>query len=259
MLLKPNDYGYKKLRQSRGNGDSGQIYIGTPRRENLCTIIVKDYMVSDAINEFIACNIGQKMGINTPRAWLFSQIEIPTTRSRIRFDRAVAIEYLDGMDENVGSSYETEELARQTIQGHLLHYLMKEEDQISLAWYKGKIYAFDFAASLYLQARIKNLPLEFTSIKQPNGLTFSDVFVLRAETSIRRDVVGYINSLERRGISDELAVAVYEDFKRRFLTIYNREGFSDLLYEIEMVFSKEAANYVKDLIGSMQQALVAAV
>ena len=53
-------------------------------------------------------------------------------------------------------------------------------------------------------------------------------------------------------------MAVYEDFKGRFLTIYNRKGFDDLLYEIEMVFSKEASNYVEALIGSMQQALVAA-
>lgn len=258
MLLKPNDYKYKKLRQSRGNGDSGQIYIGTPQKEKLCTILIKDFLVSDAINEFIACNIGLKMGINTPRAWLFTQEEIPSTRSQIRFDRAVAIEYLDGLDEGIGGSYEKEELARQTIQGHLLHYLMKEDDQISLARYDGKVYAFDFATSLYLQAGRKDLPSQFTDLKLPNGLTISEELVLRTETHIRRDIARYINSLESIGISDELAIAVYEDFKGRFLTIYNRKGFDDLLYEIEMVFSTEASNYVESLIGSMQQALVAA-
>ena len=259
MLLNPSDYSYKRFKQSRGNGDSGQIYIGTPRRENLCTVIIKDYMVSDAINEYVACNIGQKMEINTPRAWLFKQEQFPTKRASIRFDRAVAIEYLDGLDNSLGGSYETAELARQTIQGHLLHYLMKEEDQISLARYEGKVYAFDFATSLYLQARMKTLPFEFTNIKMPNGLTYSDELVLRTESNIRKGIARYINSLEKRGVADKLVISAYEDFKTRFLDCFNDDRFADIIYEIKVVFSEDASKYVEALIGSMQQALVAAL
>ena len=159
MLLEPNDYRYKKLKQPRGNGDSGQIYIGMPQKEKLCTILIKDYLVSDAINEFIACNIGLKMGINTPRAWLFTQEESPSTRSQIRFYRAVAIEYLDGLDEGIGGSYETEELARQTIQGHLLHYLLKEDDQISLGdMVPHSTFTYDSMTGAWVPDPIKEYP-----------------------------------------------------------------------------------------------------
>ena len=198
MLQNPSDYKFTKYKQSRGDGDSGQIHIGRPLRENLCTILVKDYKVSDAINEFIGCNIGQRIGVNTPQAWLFDP-DKSFSRSRIRFDRAVCIEYLDGMDESIGGSYDTEELARQTIQGNLLHCLMKEEDQYSLARYKEKVYAFDFATSLYLEAGMKGLPPAFTSIKMPNGLTVSDDLALRTESRIRKNIARYINSLEDKG------------------------------------------------------------
>ncbi len=145
MLLDPKDYTYQYFHQPRGDeGDSGIIHLATPKKQGLCQILIKDYKVSDAINEFIGCNIGQRIGVNTPKAWLFKARK-QQSYAPINFTQAVGVEYLEGFDEEKGRSFETEELTAQTIRAELLHILMRETDQRSVAYCNGKIYAFDFA------------------------------------------------------------------------------------------------------------------
>ena len=54
MVLNPKDYTYQYFHQPRGDeGDSGIIHLATPKKQGLCQILIRDYKVSDAINEFI--------------------------------------------------------------------------------------------------------------------------------------------------------------------------------------------------------------
>lgn len=256
MLLNPADYEFEYYHQARDyEGDSGPIHMGIPKRNDLCRILVKDSYVSDAINEYIACNIGQRIGVNTPRAWLFEQ-DVTKGETEIQFDRAVAIEYLEGLDDSVKGSYDTEDLAVQTIEGILLHLLMTEQDGKSLARYNGKVYAYDFATSLYHQFIGKNLPDRFYTQVNSNGLYLYEDHIIGKENLIRKSIRDYFEFMEKIDLPDHFVERVYEGVKDRFVEVYNHNGFQDMIQEIGLVFSEEAALFVEYLLASMDHALV---
>ena len=248
MLLNPNDYEYEYFQQNRGvDGRSGPLYLGTPKRKGLCPILVKSERMSDAINEYLACNIGLRIGVNVPKAWLFDP-KIAANDNRINFLKAVAIEYHEDFDEISKIDTESEELAIQMIKGGLLHSLMNEEDRFSLAKSNGKVYAFDFAISLIPEGWGGDtwwnilFPIDKHHIAE----------ICREEP--KRHVWIYLKNCYEK-MSEDLVYTTFIVFKGDFMDEYDRDGFSDLLENVSHVFSKEAADFAKSLLQSVYDAL----
>ena len=259
MLLNPKDYTYQYFHQPRGDeGDSGIIHLATPKKQGLCQILIKDYKVSDAINEFIGCNIGQRIGVNTPKAWLFKARK-QQSYAPINFNRAVGVEYLEYLeefDEEKGGSFETDELTAQTIRAELLHILMRETDQRSVAQCKGKVYAFDFADGMYWTIIGEEILAFFSKWQVGNGFTKYQKLILNQEVSARREMRQYFNNLIEKGISAELVYTTYSELRDNIISVVEKDGFADLVQEIRDVFSESIACFVKELIGAVCNTLI---
>ena len=256
MLLNPKDYTYQYFHQPRGDeGDSGIIHLATPKKQGLCQILIKDYKVSDAINEFIGCNIGQRIGVNTPKAWLFKARK-QQSYTPINFNRAVGVEYLEEFDEEKGRSFETDELTAQTIRAELLHILMRETDQRSVAQCKGKVYAFDFADGMYWTIIGEEILAFFSKWQVGNGFTKYQKLILNQEVSARREMRQYFNNLIEKGISAELVYTTYSELRDNTISVVEKDGFADLVQEIRDVFSESIACFVKELIGAVCNTLI---
>lgn len=250
MLLNPGDFKYEYYKQSRGHdGDSGPLYLGTPISDNnLKPVLVKSYLVSDAINEYIGCNLGQRIGINTPQAWLFRP-DTETTITGIDFTKAVGIEYLEGLDEKSGRFFDNHELTVQTIKWIMLHKLMGEDDTDAIAFHDGKVYAFDFASGMYPQFFGASIPEMVTSPKSGNGLSLLDRILHGFKESV-------FNSLRKMDlepnlidVSEQLFLKAFLDIQSRFIEEYNKNGFADMLEEVETVFSKDSTKTVGDFLA----------
>ena len=259
MLLNPDDYSYQYFKQPRGDdGDSGRIHLAMPKKPGLCQILVKDYKASDAINEFVACNIGQRIGINTPKAWLFKAKKTNRTINTdpINFARAVGIEYLEGFDERKGGSFATEDLTVQTIWAELLHILMRETDQRSIAQCNGKIYAFDFADGMYWQINNEKVLGLFKEWIVGNGFTKYQRLILDQEVLARREMRQYFHNLIQKGIPGELVYKTYSELRDNIMSVAEKDGFADLVQEIQDVFSESIACFVKELIGAVCNTMI---
>ena len=258
MLLNPLDYTYKYFHQSRGGeGDSGAIYLAMPKckKEVLCPVLVKSYSVADAINEYVGCNIGQKLGIYTPCAWLFRS-DIVEINNRINFSQAVGIEYLEGFDDRKISSYENEEQLVQAIKGKLLHLIMFERDSVeSLGLYQGKVYAYDFAESMYPFDADRNMPIRFAYPGKHGKIILND-YELRQETEPRKAIRSYIKKLIDTGVSKELIVKIYADLRENMLKAYGENEFFDLVIEVAEVFSTFSGVFVNNLLQSIYNLLL---
>ena len=256
MLLNPKDYTYQYFHQPRGDeGDSGIIHLATPKKQGLCKILIKDYKVSDDINEFIGCNIGQRIGVNTPKAWLFKAKKQQSYAS-INFTRAVGVEYLEGFDEEKGRPFETDELTVQTIRAELLHILMRETDQRSVAQCNGKVYAFDFADGMYWTIIGEEILAFFSEWQVGNGFTKYQKLILNQEVSARREMRQYFNKLIEKVISAELVYTTYSELRDNIISVVEKDGFADLVQEIRDVFSESIACFVKELIGAVCNTLI---
>lgn len=261
MQLNPNDYNYEIFRQNRGEGDSKTIYKGKPKRKGLATILVKDIDRQTAINEFLGCNIGQYINVNTPRAWLFRQ-DIEPIDPRISFEHAVAIEFLDGFipfpDKNNCDG--NKEQKHQWLKCLFLHTMMNETDKYDCAFCNGKVYAFDFQSSLYpygnkIEAYMYAWRKLGEACKGPNGFSEYEWYMLGREIFARKGTNIEIKlQTEKYG---DLIPDAFMEFREDFMRAYNKsEGFKELVSEIGDVFLPENAIFVEDLLGRMQQAIV---
>ena len=256
MLLDCCDYEYSYYRQARGrDGLSGKIYLGKPLKRGLKPILVKSSHRTEAINEYVECNLGRRIGVNTPQAWLF-EVNEPLPGLDIDFTHAVGIEYLEGLqDTNIGS-FETEELAVQTIKGVLLHALMGEEDNVSLGLWNGKIYAFDFAEGNYSDWDMYFTPEGYEDVRF-NGFKPPQLNILNKVSSIRKNIDQYLRRLDEFGVTWKIVADTHGEFRRDYLEFYGRRGFTDMIQEIECVYTPRLAKYIDDLFGAMQQGIVA--
>ena len=258
MLLNPNDYRYMYFQQHRahgGEGDSESIYLGTPKKPGLSKVLVKSHLESDAINEYLACNVGQKLGINTPKAWLFRS-GTGRTEKEINFNQAVGIEYLEGFNDKIGGSYDTEELAVQTIRGKLLHILMNEKEAYSLGRYQGKIYAYDFAEGLFHAAAGREFsPLMFLGTKYV-GIDKYISHIMIVEDNIRRKIQEFADAIEEYEIASMVFQQTYEVVKNKYVELFNGESFIDLIREIDQVYGENACVYAYHLLTASYYALL---
>ena len=251
MLLNPKDFTYEYFHQPRGeDGFSEAIYLGTPCKDELCPILIKSAYYSDAINEFIGCNIGQRIGVNTPKAWLFNP-KGTSKQSKINFYRAVGIEYLEGFNEgDENGSFENEELAKQTIKGKIFHLLMGDYDNRSLALCNGKIYAYDFADGMYPKGMGIKLISDFFTKRNKHGFTEYEHRMMAHEEFARGEIRAYRYGLRNERDQMDLWPVVYTELRDSLMKEYEKNGFEDLIMEIRTVFSEDAAMYVRDLIKS---------
>lgn len=257
MLLNPADYTYQYFNQPRGtDGLSGPIHIAYPLKDGFCTVLVKDHSIRDAINEYLGCNIGQKIGVNTPRAWLF-KAKNSRAKVKIRFSQAVGIEYLDGFDDHNPGLYETEEKTIQMIKGKLLHIMMGEYDRkASLACFNGKIYAFDFAMGMYEES-FGNGFLEFLkNVPAENGFTWYEKTILKHEVDSRRALVNLLEGSLQNGVPWKAISIAYSEVRDNMMRAYAENRFEDLVLEIEEVFSDSAGRYARALIDSTYNMIV---
>lgn len=256
MLLNPMDYRYKQYKQSRKEiGDSGVIHIAHPSRENLCTLLIKDFSTADAINEFLGCNIGQRIGVNTPRAWLFNK-PMEYVNSKINFKCAVGIEYLDGLDDGDVRPFETEETTIQAVKGTFLHIILGEEDGKAIARYNGKIYAIDFAECMYSALWGNELSDALREMPSKDGFTLYEKELFGQEVSPYKEMKLEIRRLLKNGVSKGTITAVYSDMRERYMECYNANGFDDLVREIGESFTEHAARYAKDLLSATYNMIV---
>ena len=251
MLLNPNDFAYEYFHQPRGkDGDSGPLYMGKPRFPGQRPILVKSSDPTDAINEFIGCNVGQRIGVNTPQAWLFKPCKADF--DKICFGTAVAIEYLEGLDEKKGDLSDSEELAVQVIKCEFLHRLIFERDGLSYARVHEKVYAFDFAEGMLSQY----IPSKDNSYRLENGFTPYRWMLMNWEHESRKQNMKYLTEMSNKGGYGDLAATVYMELREKFIELYNKDGFSDLVQDIKGAFTDYAAELAKEMIDAMQQSLV---
>ena len=256
MLLNPHDYSYEYFHQQRGeDGDSGAIHIGTPNKDGLCTILVKDYNISDAINEFVGCNLGQRIGVYTPKAWLFNAKK-SQKKTPINFAHAVGIEYLEGFVEQKGRSFDTEEMAVQTIRAELLHIILRDTDQHSCALCNGMIYAFDFADGVYWDNMGDQLLDFFKEWSVGDGFTKYQKIILDQEVRARQELREYFHCLIEQGVPRELVYSVYSEMRENIIHNMGNDGFSDLLQDIRDVFTDNVARFVREIVGAVANTLI---
>lgn len=250
MLLNPKDFTFKELKGFEGM--SGTKYLGTPKDpEDSPRILVKCNYTSDMpINEYVGCNLGRMIGVNTPRAWLF----VDSTKGRINFHNAVAIEYLDGLDEKWRHHYDTEEYAIQTIQSDILHILMNDSDVIRPpAYFQGKLYAYDFGEGLFPDlAMAKTDILVGDCLKRDNGFTRNQWTREVLEDKIRRRLRQYIK--RDHPVEKELVIRVYLDMRDKYITVCKNKGLNDMLREIAVAYSNDISEWMNNYLHAMQMA-----
>lgn len=258
MLLNPKDFHYDYFHQKRGDGLSGAIHIGTPKTNGFCRVLVKDLYASDAINEYLGCNIGQRIGVNTPRAWLFKPPYSKKKIAGIDFSHAVGIEYLENLGATHIESYENKESTVQTIQGRLLHILMDEGDVISFADSMNRVYTFDFADGLFPPNFEKCIgtPVMYMRFSEDSDEMYYERIISGVERSVRDDMRWYLEDLKEEGISEEIVDFAFSSFKERFMSEYVKNQFSDLFQDIEVVFSGEVAVFTTALLKSAYNAMI---
>ena len=252
MLLDPNDYDYRYFKQKRGKeGDSGLIYFGKPKLKELCPILVKSYDFTDAINEYIGCNVARRIGINAPRAWLFEGWDADF--DKIDFEKAVAIEYLDFSKESGDEFDDTEKLAKQSIKCAIFHRLMYEREDASYAIVNGDVFTFDFADGMLspFLGRLNNYE------KRDDGFTELGYEIMNWQHDSRKNAIDYLKAKEAQGEYKGLATSAYMELRERFIEEYNNNEFLDLIADILEAFGVEYAHVAVIMIDSMQQALVA--
>ena len=256
MLLNPMEYKYKRYKQSRKEiGDSGVIHIARPLRENFCTLLIKDFSTADAINEFLGCNIGQRIGVNTPRAWLFNN-DKGYVNSKINFSCAVGIEYLDGLDDEDVRPFETEATTIQAVQGKFLHIILGEEDGKAIARHNGRIYAIDFAECMFSGLWGNEVSDVLREMPGQKGFTLYERELFEQEVDPYKEMRSEIHWLLKKGVSKETITAVYSDIREKYMKCYNGNEFDDLVREIGESFTEYAARYAKDLLRATYNMIV---
>ena len=252
MLLDPNDYDYRYFKQKRGKeGDSGLIYFGKPKLKELCPILVKSYDLTDAINEYIGCNVARRIGVNAPRAWLFERWY--PDFDKLDFEKAVAIEYLDFSKESGDEFDDNEKLAKQSIKCAIFHRLMYEREDTSYAIVNGDVFTFDFANGMLPQYFVGTNNSE----KRYNGFTKLGYEIMKWQHDSRKNAIDYLKKKEAQGEYKGLATSAYMELRERFIEEYNNNEFLDLIADILEAFGVEYAHVAAIMIDSMQQALVA--
>ena len=257
MLLTPSEYDYSYFHQPRGKeGGSGPIYKGTPLKAELCPVLVKSVNVATAINEFIGCGIGKRLGVNVPRAWLF-RTDTDYYHDGIDFACAVGVEFLPGLEEKTGDLFANDEIAAQTIRANLLHRLVTDRDNFNYGLYNGKVYTFDFAISFYPEHYTVNVVKAIKQAIDPDtGFDFYRRDTVGHEDDARRDMHKLVFGLQNENISDDLVAKVYSDMRDRMMAEYNKDQFSDLVADVEAAYSSHEAQVVRDRLFAMQQAMV---
>lgn len=146
MLLNPENYNYTRFKQNRREGEeygeSGPLYIAT--HTDGSKLLVKQMNTMDAANEYLACSLAQILGINTPKAWLFSSHK---QIKRISFRHSVGIEFLDGLSPATKEDflYCPHEAARCVI----LNLIVDQEDGTSYGICNGHIFTYDFGSTFH--------------------------------------------------------------------------------------------------------------
>ena len=256
MLLNPADYTYQYFKQPRGtDGLSGPIHIAYPLKDGLCTILVKDHSEQDAINEFLGCNIGQRIGVNTPRAWLFKSDNFPGNIG-VNFSQAVGIEYFEGFDERHLGLYETEEKTIQTIKARIFRVLINDSDKAQLACWNGNIYTFDFAGGMYEEEYGHGFLDISKYIPTKNGFTMYDNLILGHERNSRSHLMDLFLELRASKVFRGAINIAYSQMRDAMMKIYAENRFEDLVLEIGKVFSDSAARYAGALIDSTYNMIV---
>ena len=260
MLLDPSNYLYSYFKQNRKTGDeggeSGRIYLGEPIREGLCPVLVKSHIVSDAVNELVACTIGPLIGVNTPRAWLFDP-ELAVEFEEINFDHAIGIEYLDGLTDEDAVKPESMGEQKQLIRGEILHFLLGQGDDSSFARCNGKIYTFDFTTSLYPQSNDLRLPKYLQAKGDREGFYVYEELLLDKKLYAQKDIYRFFNDLRKEGIPDDIIIEVYSDMRDKMMKAYaETDRFGDMIRDIYYVFGAEVATFIHWLVGAMYNAIV---
>lgn len=148
-MLDAKDFTYKAYQDSRVKshpgfieGQSGPLLLATHKKTGK-KYIVKHTCRHNAANEYVACWLGNKLGVLTPVAFLLSS-NGPFSSKEI-----VAISFIEGftsVDMKNLSAGQQEELISQLA----FNILIASGDRLQLRTASGHIYSFDFSEAFYV-------------------------------------------------------------------------------------------------------------
>ena len=143
-------------------GFSGVLYLATDPDGK--KYLVKHHEMTDASNEFVASRLANKMGLLVAKAYLL----VPNEKLSCKY--AVAMEYLEGL-ENIKSYKDlSEQEKREVIEQHAFSEMIGNIDIAQLRRYNGRIAQVDLAEAFSMSSMLLKMAYGLGQIDMANNL-----------------------------------------------------------------------------------------
>ncbi len=241
MLLNPENFEYSRFNQMRSDGneygESGPLYLA--KDYDGSKLIVKQMNAMDAANEYLACSIARLLGINTPRAWLFSSHK---QIKRISFRHSVGIEFFE--DFLLATKEDLIQLPNEAARCIILNLLVNQEDGMSFGVHGNRIYTYDFGSAFGMGINFQDGFLK--EMKSPTQEMSQ--FLIQKVNVFRRYLYDAISVLKKSDIPTDVMEVEYTDIRERFLSLMEQNAFEPLLEDISELYPKAIVNYYRMLL-----------
>jgi len=256
MLLNPEDFELSRFKQNRSDseeyGDSGPLYFGISKDSSLPSVIIKQFYVMHAANEYIGCTLGKLLGVHTPQAWLFKK---HNQIKRCSFRHSVGIEYLDGLASVSKQILYDDAHIDQTLRACMLHCFLDEEDGDSAGILNDQIYAYDFSETFCLG----NMGDGFIKILKNRNDYSSAAFAARAQAQYLNSVSSAIEQIalwsKYMPVSKEAVKKVFMEMRGRYIDLYQNHELDSVLAEIAKLYPTQVADYYGGLFEILANVL----
>ena len=246
MLLNPENYNYTRFKQNRTDGEeygeSGPLYIAT--HADGSKLLVKQMNAMDAANEYLACSLAQILGINTPKAWLFSSHK---QIKRISFRHSVGIEFLDGL--SLATKEDFLSCPNEAARCVILNLIADQEDGTSYGIYNGHIFTYDFGSTFTMGVNFQDNFLKLMKLP-PDDLI---QHLKNRRNSYRQYLNAAFDSITKSFLPVEIVEDEYVNIRNIFIDLTKSNGFEPIFDDIGKLYPKAIVEYYRSLLLELEE------
>lgn len=244
MLLNPENYTYSRFKQYRKDGeeygDSGPLYLA--EHSDGTKLLVKQMNTMDTANEYLSCSIAQLLGINAPRAWLFSSHK---QIKKISFRHSVGIEYFE--DFKPATKEEFLENSHDAAKGLILNLLIDQEDGTEFGMHQNSIYTFDFSNTFTMSCYFGDRFLKM--LESPSNELIQ--LLERRRDTYSSYLDSAIDVLSESLIAPEIMEEEYRNIRERYLTLIKNQDFEPILDEIGKLYPEAIVDFYRSILSEL--------
>ena len=245
-MLDSSEFKYEKYKDSRVTsrpgftvGQSGPLLMATHQSTGK-KYLVKHTHPHNAVNEYVACWLAERMGVPTPKASLLTPNRAFSTKY------AVAIEYLDGL-RRFEKDHVAKNLRADLIAQFALCLMLRLDDLIQLSCTDEHIYSYDFSEGFnnvemrYLLGAGEGLTTYFLSLR------FQQFKSVTESTDFDIPKLALEFSLDPEELKNGMIAVV-----KRAALITN-DDLDELSNEIMKMYPKAIAEYYQECIRAIRE------